>query len=158
MGALQLKQISASGIAQSLDKAERFRLLHEPSQAESICRDILDSDRRNQHALRALVLALIDQGKVFEVRQAIALFEDAFDRAYYLGIMYERETRALLERPKAVRSAAYDGFRQAMECFERAEALRPGHVDALFRWNSCARAIEREHLEPEEPQLELPLE
>ncbi|HVK84899.1 MAG TPA: hypothetical protein VM513_12360 [Kofleriaceae bacterium] len=165
MGALQRKQISATGIAQSLEKAERYRLLHEPSQAESICRDILEADRANQHALRALVLALTDQlgtnngrGKALEVRDAIGQFADPFDRTYYMGVVYERESRALLERPTAVRSAAYDGFRQAMECYERAEALRPGHVDAILRWNSCTRAIESERLEPAEPQRELPLE
>jgi len=64
----------------------------------------------------------------------------------------------LLERPQAVRSAAYDGFREAMECFEHADRLRPGHVDAILRWNSCARTIDSERLEPEEPQRELPLE
>lgn len=165
MGALQLKQVTAAGIVQSLEKAERYRVLHEPSQAESICRDILEVDRTNQHALRALVLALTDQvtagngrDKALDARATIARFEDAFDRAYYTGIVYERESRALLDRPTAVRSAAYDGFRQAMECYEHAEALRPGNVDAKLRWNSCARAIESERLEPEPPQRELPLE
>ena len=58
-----------------------------------------------------------------------------------------------------VRSAAYDGFRHAMEWYERAEALRPpGNVDALLRWNSCVRAIEREKLEAEPAEPELPLE
>ena len=58
-----------------------------------------------------------------------------------------------------VRSAAYDGFRHAMEWYERAEQLRPpGNVDAVLRWNSCVRAIERERLEPESREPELPLE
>ncbi len=31
-----------------------------------------------------------------------------------------------------------------MECFERAEALRPaGNDDALLRWNACVRFLER---------------
>ena len=64
--------------------------------------------------------------------------------------MFERETRAYLARKNVVRSAAYDGFRHAMEWYERAEQLRPaGNDDALLRWNSCVRAIERERLEPE---------
>ena len=165
MGALQRKQLSATGIAQSLEKAERYRLLNDPAQADSIYRDILAVDPDHQGALRGLVLALTDQlgtnngrGKALEVRDAIGQFADPFDRTYYMGVVYERESRALLERPTAVRSAAYDGFRQAMECFERAEALRPGNVDAVLRWNSCARSIEREKLGPEPPALELPLE
>jgi hypothetical protein len=57
-----------------------------------------------------------------------------------------------------VRSAAYDGFRHAMEWYERAGDLRAGDVDAVLRWNSCVRAIESERLEPESREAELPLE
>ena len=82
-----------------------------------------------------------------------------YDRAYYTGIVIERETRAYLERKNVVRSAAYDGFRHAMEWYERAEQLRPPqNDDAVLRWNSCVRAIERERLEPESRERELPLE
>ena len=35
---------------------------------------------------------------------------------------------------------------EAMECYERAEILRPaGNDDALLRWNACARLIMRDH-------------
>ena len=58
-----------------------------------------------------------------------------------------------------MRSAAYDGFRHAMEWYERAEAVRPpGNEDAILRWNSCVRAIERERLAPADDERELPLE
>ena len=63
-----------------------------------------------------------------------------------------------LARKNVVRSAAYDGFRHAMEHYERAEQLRPHDTDAVLRWNSCVRAIERERLEPEQQGPELPLE
>jgi hypothetical protein len=163
---LELKRISPDGIPHALEKAEHYRLLNDPAQAESICRDVLAVDPDNQTALRALILALTDQfgagGAATAAREArgfIVQLDDEYDRAYYTGIVYERETRAYLERKNVVRSAAYDGFRQAMEWYERAEALRPpGNVDAVLRWNSCARAIERERLEPEAREPELPLE
>ncbi len=166
MSPIELKRISPEGIPHALEKAERYRLLNDPAQAESICRDVLAVDPDNQTALRALILALTDQFSVHgaaraarEARGHIAQLDDEYDRAYYTGIVYERETRAYLERKNVVRSAAYDGFRHAMEWYERAEALRPsGNVDAVLRWNSCVRAIERERLEPERAEPELPLE
>jgi hypothetical protein len=164
----ELKRIAASGIPHALEKAERYRLLNDPAQAESICRDVLAVDAANQDALRALILALTDQfgehgaaGAAREARGHIAELTDAYERAYFSGIVFERETRAFLARNTVVRSAAYDGFRHAMDWYERAEALRPpGNEDAVLRWNSCARAIERERLEPEEVDVtrELPLE
>jgi hypothetical protein len=165
---LKLKSISPDGIPHALERAERYRLLNDPAQAESICRDVLAVDHDNQEALRALILALTDQlggqswGHVArESRDYILQLEDDYERAYYTGIVYERETRAYLERKNVVRSEAYNGFRQAMEWYEKAEALRPpGNVDPMLRWNSCLRTLERERLEPEIESLdrELPLE
>ena len=57
----QLKRLSAEAIPAALEKAERYRLLNEPGEAESICRDILEVEPENQQALRALFLALTDQ-------------------------------------------------------------------------------------------------
>jgi hypothetical protein len=161
-----LKRIEAGGIPHALEKAERYRLLNDPAQAESICRDVLAVDEDNQDALRMLILALTDQfgahgagGAAREAREHIVALRDEYERAYYTGIVFERETRAYLQRHGIVRSAAYDGFRHAMEWYERAESLRPpGNVDAVLRWNSCARAIEHERLEPEYQAAELPLE
>jgi hypothetical protein len=162
----ELKRISPDGIPHALEKAERYRLLNDPAQAESICRDVLAADSDNQDALRAIILALTDQfgdhgsaGSSREAQGYIMQLADEYERAYYTGIVYERETRSYLTRKNVVRSAAYDGFRHAMEWYERAEALRPpGNVDAILRWNSCVRAIERERLEPEAREPELPLE
>ena len=40
-------------------------------------------------------------------------------------------------------------FMDAMELFERAEALLPaGNDDAVLRWNGCARVIHRNKLQP----------
>ena len=166
MGDFTLKKISPDGIPHALERAERYRLLNEPAQAESIYRDVLAVDSDNQAALRQLILSLTDQfggsgtgSAAREARDHIVQLDDEYYRAYYTGIVYERETRAYLERKNVVRSAAYDGLRHAMEWYERAEGLRPpGNVDAVLRWNACVRAIERERLEPESSERELPLE
>ena len=57
----ELKPISKAGIQEALEKAERYRLLAEPSLAESICLDVLQADPENQPALVTLLLALTDQ-------------------------------------------------------------------------------------------------
>jgi hypothetical protein len=162
----QLKRITADGIPHAMEKAERYRLLNDPAQAESICHDVLAVDADNQDALRCIILSLTDQFSVNgaanaarEARAYIVTLTDEYERAYYNGLVHERETRAFLHRKNVVRSAAYNGFRHAMEWYERAEALRPpGNVDAVLRWNSCVRAIERERLEPAGDERELPLE
>ena len=160
----ELKPLSPDAVPRALAKAERYRLLNEPNEAQSICLDVLAADPGNQDALTTMLLALTDQfvsdrSAVHEAQTLVSRLKDEYERAYYTGIVYERETRAYLERKNVVRSAAYDGFRHAMEWYERAEALRPpGNVDAVLRWNSCVRAIERERLEPEPETRELPLE
>lgn len=166
MSGFELKKISPDGIPHALERAERYRLLNDPEQAESICHDVLAADPDNQDALRALILAQTDQFSTQaasatprETRGFVNQLTDEYERAYFTGLVYERETRSYLERRNVVRSAAYDGFRHAMEWYERAEELRPpGNVDAVLRWNSCVRALERERLEPEAREQELPLE
>jgi hypothetical protein len=160
-----LKRITVDGIAHALERAERYRLLNDPVQAESICHDVLAIDADHQDALRCLILSLTDQfsaaGAATVAREARAYvleLTDEYERAYYNGLVHERETRAFLHRKNVVRSAAYDGFRHAMEWYERAEVLRPGNVDAVLRWNSCVRTIERERLAPADDERELPLE
>lgn len=164
---LKLKSISPDGIPHALEKAERYRLLNDPAQAESICRDVLAVDSDNQDALRTLILTLTDQlggpgaGHIArEARELVMQLSTEYERAYYSGIVDERETRAYLERKNVVRSDAYDGFRHAMDWYEKAEALRPpGNVDPMLRWNSCLRTIEKEKLEPQATgDRELPLE
>lgn len=161
-----LKTISPGSVPAALEKAERYRLLNDPEQAESICRDILAIEPTHQQALRVIILALTDQfaaghghGGVREARGHIEKLEDAYERAYYTGITFEREARASLERSMVGHATAYAGFRQAMDWYEQAEALRPaGNDDALLRWNSCVRTIAREHLRPADDEPEQPLE
>ena len=91
-----LKTISPDGIPQALEKAERYRLLNDPAQAESICRDVLAVDSDNQDALRMLILTLTDQfraqssaGAAREARAHINQLQDEYERAYYTGIVFE---------------------------------------------------------------------
>ena len=145
----ELKPMTASGVVAALVKAERYRLLNEPEAAESICLDILSIDPLNQTALITLLLARTDLiargvgGAVAKTREVLPRLKDEYDRAYYAGIINERRGHAQLLSPSIGASAlAYDWFIEAMECFERAEAIRPeGNDDAVLRWNSCARLL-----------------
>src|SRR6266545_2285222 len=58
---LTLKPLSMAGLAAALEKAERYRLLNEPREAESICLDVLEVDPEHQRALVILLLAITDQ-------------------------------------------------------------------------------------------------
>ena len=57
----KLKPISRAGINEAISKAELYRYLNEPGEAESICRDILALEPEHQTALRLLGLAITDQ-------------------------------------------------------------------------------------------------
>ncbi|MBT8470518.1 MAG: hypothetical protein KJN97_17360 [Deltaproteobacteria bacterium] len=157
-----LKRISTEAIARSVDRAEHYRLLNDPDQAESICLDILAVDDSNEPARIALILSLTDQfgggGGTHAVRRAdeqVGKLSGSYERAYYAGLVAERQGRAHLLRGGMARTFAYEGLYEAMQNYEQAEALKPPGVDdAILRWNACARTIERESLEPrrEEPE------
>ena len=148
----ELKPLHKEAIPAALEKAERYRLLNEPGAAESIYLDILAIEPDNQEALKNIILAMSDRfGKDYAIGDArvaeyIMRLKDDYQRNYYTGIMYERRAKATLHN-KGV--GAYELFRQAMECFERAEAMKPaGNDDAILRWNGCARIITANNLEP----------
>lgn len=146
----ELKPLSKEAFASALAKAERYRLLNEAGQAESICLDVLTVDPGNQQALVILLLALTDQfgdrgvtGAVTRAQELLPRLRDEYERAYYAGIICERRARAQINQGgPGFAAMAYDWFREAMGCYERAEAIRPpGNDDAILRWNACARAI-----------------
>ncbi len=58
---LTLKTISKSGIPEAIAKAELYRYLNEPEEAESICRDVLAAEPKHMLGLRTLGLAITDQ-------------------------------------------------------------------------------------------------
>ena len=83
---------------------------------------------------------------------------DEYKRAYYAGLVLERQARAYLSRGKA-RNSAYGAFRDAMALYEEAEAIRPeGDDSVILRWNACARSLAREGLAPRPEEIEQPLE
>ena len=145
----ELKPLSEEGAEAALRKAEHYRNLNEPWQAESICLDILHIQPDHQRALIVLLLALTDQfgsersADVAEARALLTRLRGEYERTYYAGIICERRASALLERgTSGAGPIIYDWFRQAMDWYEKAEDLRPaGNDDALLRWNACARTI-----------------
>ena len=158
----ELKKLTPAGIQRALGKVERYRLLNEPAEAESICRDVLEADPGNQEALVSLLLSLTDQfemdghATVAEAQSLIGDLKGDYAKAYYSGIICERRATALLRRGRPGSGAVvYDWYRQAMEHYERAEGLRPqGNDDPLVRWNTCARTIVRHGLRPAVPVRE----
>jgi tetratricopeptide (TPR) repeat protein len=163
----ELKPLSKEAIPAALEKAERYRLLNEPAEAESICSDVLAADPENQEAIITLVLALSDRlAKGYGVsdskaKELLACIKGDYERAYYSGIFAERRAKAKLAQGTPGCSAqAYDDFTHAMEWFEKAEAIHPpDNDDALLRWNTCARMIAKNKLVAhEEERVEFPLD
>jgi hypothetical protein len=163
----ELKPISKEAIPQAIEKAHHYRLLNEPAAAESICLDVLEVDPENQQALVTLLLALTDriaEGYTIgaaRAREVLHIINNEYQRVYYAGIICERQAKALLDHGgPGSRFDAYEWLRDAMDCYERAEAIRPsGNDDSILRWNACARIIMRNNLAPRvvefaEPYLE----
>ncbi|HZQ90443.1 MAG TPA: hypothetical protein VFA60_01470 [Terriglobales bacterium] len=143
-----LKTISAEGIAEAKSKAELYRLLNEPEEAESICYDVLAVDPEDQQALRLLGLAITDQFKgdlsdrYAEVESVFGRLRDPYERLYYRGILSERRAKAQLNagRPPY---GLLTVLEEALRCYEEAERIRPrGNDDAILRWNRCVRLIQ----------------
>jgi tetratricopeptide (TPR) repeat protein len=149
---LELKKISSAGIAEAIRKAELYRYLNEPEEAESICQDILAVEPEHQLALRMLGLAITDQftgtfDRYAEAQNAFDKLADRYERLYYGGLLHERHAKAHLRagRP-AVAVAVW--FEKAMQLFEEAEKVRPeGNDDSMLRWNRCARLVQRLQLD-----------
>ena len=148
---IELKPLSHQAVAGALEKADHYRLLNEPVQAESICLDVLEIEPDNERAMVTMLLALTDQfGESFnrafrEARELIPRLQDGYHRAYYWGIICERRARAHLKGGSMGSGyMAYDWFHQAMESYDKASEEAPaGNEDAILRWNACARVINR---------------
>ena len=146
-----LKPLSREGIPGALARVERYRLLNQPQEAESICLDVLAVDPDNQEALVWLLLTLTDQfdhdlsRALGQAREVLPRLRDEYEHAYYAGIICERRAKAQLRQGRpGSGSVAYEHFREAKEWYEKAEAIRPaGNDDVLLRWNSCARLMAR---------------
>lgn len=152
---LKLHAIHADAIDLALEKAKQYRSLLEPEIAESICLDILHVDENNPQALIVYILALTDQLRHAEkqtqmkaIRKAIEKLDSQYQRYYYTGLLNERRARFLVSQPMS-HSFAYDYFMEAMQCYQQAQQICPKNNDeAILRWNSCIRTIEKEKLQP----------
>lgn len=151
-----LKPIDAAAVPAALQKAERYRLLNEPEEAESICLDVLAVEPDNQQALITLLLALTDQFPHKEAAcccragELVPRLHGEYEQHYYAGLIRERRAGAQLgHHGPGCGGAAYEWLTEAMAYYEKAEALRPpGNDDAILRWNTCARLIQKYDLKP----------
>lgn len=145
---LPLKLLALDAVPGALAKVERYRLLNEPEQAESICRDVLAAAQDHEQALVMLILTLTDQFDkrprlVEEALQAAARLSSEYERDYYTGMIWERRAKARHDMGGYGGNAiVHDWMIEAMRWFEKAEYVKPaGNDDALLRWNTCARFL-----------------
>lgn len=143
----ELKPISEGSIAEALGKAERYRLLHEPVLAESICLDILAINPDHQQALISLLLARTDQFHAHAqskgAMEVLARIQGDYEQAYYAGIISERLGLSRIRQgDPGSRISGYHVLQDAMRHYEQAIKVAPsGNDDAILRWNTCARTI-----------------
>jgi tetratricopeptide (TPR) repeat protein len=147
--AVELKSISTSGIPEAISKAELYRSLNEPEEAESICLDILAVEPDHQLAIRLLGLAITDQftgessDRYAETEKIFRSLTHPYERFYYTGLLHERRAKAQLRagRPAHI---VRQLFEEAMRGFAEAEKIRPPeNDDAILRWNRCARLLHK---------------
>jgi hypothetical protein len=130
-----LKPLSKGGIEAALERAERYRLLNEPSQAESICLDILDVDPENERAVVLLLLAITDtfSESTEGAPRALALLprlRGEYNHAYYEGLIFERHARAIVGR-----GGPGSGYRA------HASLMQADNDDSILRYNACVRLL-----------------
>lgn len=162
----ELKPIARDSIPRAIERAEHYRLLNEPSEAESICLDVLEIEPENLIALKCLLLSLTDQfdlhaGPSLDRAKRILPRLPAYEQKYYAGIISERFARHQLHsgHPGA-KFSAYAHLVDAMEYYAAADKLAPeGNDDAVLRHNTCVRMIQWNALvEAHQDEHEQPLE
>jgi tetratricopeptide (TPR) repeat protein len=161
----ELKKLADKNLEAAIGLAKHYRDLNQPDEAESICRDVLEVAPRNLDALRTLGLTLTDRFptawmSLFE--EACTLFKmlpDAYERAYYVGIAWERYAKAQLESGRA--HNAIHAFEEALAKFEEASGLAAKDDPApILHYNRCVRALTtnpeltRASSMPQEPKYE----
>jgi tetratricopeptide (TPR) repeat protein len=142
----ELKRLKDKNLATAITLAKHYRDLNQPDEAESICRDVLEVAPDNVDALRTLGLAMTDRfGSHW-----MSLFEDAcaafkklptdYERAYYVGIAWERYAKAQTEAGRA--HNAVHAFEQALGFFEEASKHAAKDDPApILHFNRCVRAL-----------------
>ena len=100
----ELKKLPHASLDAAIAKAEHYRDLNQPEEAESICLDVLDLEPQHAKAWKLLGLAITDRfptGRVGLLEQAIQAFEnlpDHYERTYHLGVAWERAAKAHVEK------------------------------------------------------------
>lgn len=142
----ELKKLADKNLEAAIALAKHYRDLNQPEEAESICRDVLEVAPKNLDALRTLGLSLTDRFpnawmSLFE--EACTLFKmlpDDYERAYYVGIAWERYAKAQLESGRA--HNAIHAFEEALAKFEEASGLAAKDDPApILHYNRCVRAL-----------------
>jgi hypothetical protein len=145
----ELKRLSRDAVPAALERAERYRLLNEPFDAESICEDVLAVEPDHQGAQVMLLLSLTDQfseqlgAPLARARGLAARLQDPYSRLYYAGLVAERAAKAHIRRGGvAAGHIAYELVREALSAYEQAVSLAPPDNDeAVLRWNTCVRLL-----------------
>ena len=142
----ELKRLADKNLGTAITLAKHYRDLNQPDEAESICRDVLEVSPDNVDALRTLGLALTDRF----ASQWMSLFDEAcstfkklpsdYERAYYVGIAWERFAKAQLEAGRA--HNAIHAFEEAIERFDEASQHAAKDDPApILHYNRCVRAL-----------------
>ena len=142
----ELKRLKDKNLGTAIALAKHYRDLNQPDEAESICRDVLEIEPANVDALRTLGLAMTDRF----ASQWMSLFEDAcaafkqlpteYERAYYVGIAWERYAKAQAEAGRA--HNAIHAFEEAIGFFEEASNHAAKDDPApILHFNRCVRAL-----------------
>ncbi len=145
----ELKRLSRDAIPAALERAERYRLLNEPFDAESICEDVLAIEPDNQAAHVMLLLSLTDQFveqlgvPMTRARGVAGRLRDPYSRLYYTGLVAERAAKAhMLRGGIGAGHMAYELLQEALVAYDRAAGLAPADNDeAVLRWNTCVRLL-----------------
>ena len=94
-----------------------------------------------------MLLAITDEfekagaGSFNEAKALLPKIEGEYERAYYEGIVNERWGKAQLA--KGIRTSI-SWFSAAMRCYTKAEELSDtDNDDAILRWNTCVRIMDR---------------
>ena len=162
----ELKTLSPEAVPRALAKAERYRLLNEPGEAESICLDALGVDPTNQEAIAMLLLAITDQfdadpTRVDDAWKTVDRLTTSTSESITPASSTSGAQRRSSDTPRraAVRAPTSGSARRWSVTKGRKTLRPPNNDDALLRWNACARLIMSDHHlvpmseEPREPLL-----
>ena len=141
----RVKRISTAGIAEAIAKAELYRSLSEPEEAESICRDILTIEPQHQLALRLLGLPdrSVHRSWVRSYREAEEIFQQLNDRMNGTTTLGSRTSDARKRSSKPGNCLlTVQALRTGSYLSQRLRNSPAENDDAILRWNRCVRLLQ----------------